>query len=1639
MTDDKAIRAALLTAKGSQKKLLHQDGPLSIYKQYNDTYIAEHEGQKVGEMNLSSRAPYATSVEVHPQFRRMGIASKLYDAAERDIGRKMMPSPLGLSSDATQMWKKRLNDYDDPTQKADIVREAINVGRSAGVGKSSAERMMPFGYDPETEKVKGYSMGGILEKNRAKQAQERAPGQIAPSKYMPNVPRAVHAAGGYVPAPMMMGAPRLAVAKAPRQAPQQEADVLASLSSLSDTAKSISGEDAPPATAPEPHAARAEPHGYGEGISAAAAKAMAALQGAWTGQDFGIVSGYRDPKQNAAANGVKDSQHLHGNAFDFNTTGWPEEEKLLLADAAWDAGFRGVGFYDNNMHFDVGDPRGWGPSFSRDSIPDWAQGWTQNRYGYAGGGGIGGKDAFQQGNHPLVPDVLYHGNAPKVVENSTYHGDGKWTAEVDQEATDKNIASQDFRAFKPSAFGNYGPGIYLSDSPKIASDFAQGIRADQTEAKPHGQVLKLNVSMKQPFHDDVLKHPEWAAYIKEALTKHRLSDSDELAARDAFLASLDSGKATVRDMFVHEGKYGTMVNQFGQNDVLDTIRNSGFDGIIAHRPDGSKEYVAFHPHQIKSAIGNQGTFDPTDPDITKADGGEIADLGQAREQKKVQAFHTGLMGDMKTSVNSMMEAHQKALDAGVFDGYEVGDVLQGSAHPMRITGRFMRKWKPSSMTLQSFDRMGAKPTIIEHEDTQYIPMLRYQTGMEGQDGFQEGDAYLDGVKAAGYQKMGGLRAVRALGGRTVTDHGLYSRAAEIIRGLPQEKGTVDQYIAAAKKLGAKPSELEHAGRPEGDKISREDMAKHFDRNLPKMEVHQYGENPSYLSKEQEKRLYEMWNKPKSEAEQAEYDLLMRRTKGPQVKYESNEYNEDNEPRPTEYQDYNLPGGSNYRERLLTLPETGGGNDYRSSHWSDNDNVLAHIRMSDRTMGGDRESMRPAVQKLADHMGVGVRDLAAGSAELGVNKGVISPEEAASISRLMRWSASPYYNKPGLDKRVLHIEEMQSDWGQQGRDKGFYDPKNPYEIFNTKTGETVSKHPSQDAMWDAYRSIPEDQAAGLDYGHARHTSEKKPAAPYVQNTQHWTDLALKNIMHEAAMGNYDHVVFTPGQAQADRYGLEKKLSRIELRRPSPDKIEGSRLLMYGLNGNQMGDAVQVKDEDHLRSLIGSDVSGRLMQAPGVPGYNVSYGNHVAHTVQGDDLKMGGEGMKGYYDNILPKSVMRLAQQHDPDIKPGSMELPEGHTGFSIPMTDKLRQGILAGQPALKRGGAVEKADGGPTNGQQDTTRTPQARPQAGELPVSGGVRGSGGVLPAQGETPLEGLPQNIRIPLTGGSLQAGPDPRIREIARQYMATSGLPYNPPAKYAKVDPGRAKRIAAAYDAMTDNPDDPLTKASYAALAKETMAQYQAAKAAGFKAEFWHPSKQEDPYLASPRLAVEDVRNNHHMWVYPTYAGYGSGEITDEDVQKNPMLQGTGEHWNGIPVTVNDVFRAIHDYYGHAKEGVGFRADGEENAWRAHASMFSPLARMAMTSETRGQNSWLNYGPHGEANRGARTEDTVFAPQKVGIMPDWVHHEGAEDFIRPEDVAEMKRVRAKHSFDFEKALGITRGFTKDGKTATMKLKLKE
>ena len=254
-------------------------------------------------------------------------------------------------------------------------------------------------------------------------------------------------------------------------------------------------------------------------------------------------------------------------------------------------------------------------------------------------------------------------------------------------------------------------------------------------------------------------------------------------------------------------------------------------------------------------------------------------------------------------------------------------------------------------------------------------------------------------------------------------------------------------------------------------------------------------------------------------------------------------------------------------------------------------------------------------------------------------------------------------------------------------------------------------------------------------------------------------------------------------------------------------------------------------------------------------------------------------------------------------------------------------------------------------------------------------------------PVKGLPQN---PINIGDNETytpGPNEKIRGVAKSYMKSAGLPYNPPKDYKEVDKGRATRIANEFHNMKHDPNHPDVKASYDALAKETMDQFHHIKKSGLKVS-WIKDGQKDPYEKTPHLVSKDVKENNHMWAFKTDHGFGSG---DEDTSKDhPMLQKTGHVEDGHHMCVNDAFRVVHDYFGHCKEGFGFRANGEENAWRHHASMYSPKARGAMTSETRGQNSWVNYGPHGEKNRKANAAETHYAPRKVGLMPKWTEEEG-------------------------------------------------
>lgn len=130
-------------------------------------------------------------------------------------------------------------------------------------------------------------------------------------------------------------------------------------------------------------------------------------------------------------------------------------------------------------------------------------------------------------------------------------------------------------------------------------------------------------------------------------------------------------------------------------------------------------------------------------------------------------------------------------------------------------------------------------------------------------------------------------------------------------------------------------------------------------------------------------------------------------------------------------------------------------------------------------------------------------------------------------------------------------------------------------------------------------------------------------------------------------------------------------------------------------------------------------------------------------------------------------------------------------------------------------------------------------------------------------------------------------------------------------------------------------LVHESYNQLIREIDMQFQQLPV---KVEF---NDGEKEYKNSTEL-LDDVHNYNHLWVYQ--GGDDHTELGSKTTDKKGL-------------TANEKFRAVHDYYGHGLNGFQFGKNGEENAWIEHSKMLSPLAQIALTSETRGQNSVVNY----------------------------------------------------------------------------------
>lgn len=237
----------------------------------------------------------------------------------------------------------------------------------------------------------------------------------------------------------------------------------------------------------------------------------------------------------------------------------------------------------------------------------------------------------------------------------------------------------------------------------------------------------------------------------------------------------------------------------------------------------------------------------------------------------------------------------------------------------------------------------------------------------------------------------------------------------------------------------------------------------------------------------------------------------------------------------------------------------------------------------------------------------------------------------------------------------------------------------------------------------------------------------------------------------------------------------------------------------------------------------------------------------------------------------------------------------------------------------------------------------------------------------------------------------PNAGTKVISKKYKADNGITTPDGTPVHKLDIEFSKRLADAYDEMKHDPNNPEVKAAYEALVKETKAQYDAMAKSGVRFEIFEG--EGEPYASSEEM-INDIRDNNHLFVLSTEKDFGQNKITDEQRNDNPLLKDSGvKDVNGKPLLMNDLFRGVHDYFGHSERGNGFGAVGEENAWDVHARMFTDIARRAMTTETRGQNSWVNFGKHMRNEHGnvrkmgeegyLGPKDRPFAEQKIGLLP--------------------------------------------------------
>jgi hypothetical protein len=210
----------------------------------------------------------------------------------------------------------------------------------------------------------------------------------------------------------------------------------------------------------------------------------------------------------------------------------------------------------------------------------------------------------------------------------------------------------------------------------------------------------------------------------------------------------------------------------------------------------------------------------------------------------------------------------------------------------------------------------------------------------------------------------------------------------------------------------------------------------------------------------------------------------------------------------------------------------------------------------------------------------------------------------------------------------------------------------------------------------------------------------PDAPFKTT---WPALAMKRMIRLAAERGMDKIGWTTGEQQAERYDLSKQIQRVTLEPAIKGSGSKEYLAAYDHNGRRVVDKA-INSRDEIADYIGKEAAQKLVDAPvkRVSAQIGELGDTIPRQeISGLDLRVGGEGMRGFYDKILPSVAAELGKKFG--VKPTQETIPSGDnvrsrddgvgglvktyqpaglTVHSMDITPEMRASALQGMPLFQ---------------------------------------------------------------------------------------------------------------------------------------------------------------------------------------------------------------------------------------------------------------------------------------------------------------------------------------------------------------------